>query len=81
MLVSLMGSTLPFAATKESRKPDDPRRSLDERYPSHERYTELAKSAAAALVSAGYLLADDVPQVMQRAEDEWTNARQVAGSR
>jgi hypothetical protein len=81
MLVSLMGSTVPFAATKESRKPDDPRRALDERYPSHERYTELTKSAAAALVSSGYLLADDVPQVLQRAEDEWSNARQVAGSR
>ena len=81
LLVSLMGSSVPFAATKASKAPSDPRRSIDERYPSHERYTELAKSAAAALVSSGYLLADDVPQVMQRAEDEWTNARQVAGSR
>jgi hypothetical protein len=81
LLVSLMGSSVPFAATKESKKPNDPRRSIDERYPTHERYTELAKSAATALVSAGYLLAGDVPQVMQRAEDEWNNARQVAGSR
>jgi hypothetical protein len=76
-----MGSSVPFAATKASKAPNDPRRSIEERYPSHERYTELAKSAAAALVSGGYLLAEDVPQVMQRAEDEWTNARQVAGSR
>jgi hypothetical protein len=81
MLVSLMGSAVPFAATKASRAPNDPRPSIEERYPSHERYTELAKSAATALVSAGYLLADDVPQVMQRAEDEWSGARQVAGSR
>jgi hypothetical protein len=81
LLVSLMGSTVPFAATKETRAPNDPRRSLAERYRSHEHYTGLAKSAAAALVASGYLLEEDVPKVMQRAEAEWANARQVAGSR
>lgn len=71
-LVNLMGSAIPFPKTAAERsKSRDPRRSLDERYSSRERYLALAKAQADALVSGGFLLADDVPQVVKRIEAQW----------
>jgi hypothetical protein len=70
-LVSLMGSSIPFALTDEARKPGDPRRSLTSRYTSKEQYLKRAGEHAAALVKAGYLLAADVPQIMKRMEELW----------
>ena len=74
-LVSLMGSSIPFAATDAARKPGDPRRSLASRYTSKEQYLTRAREHAEALVKAGYLLAADVPQVIKRMEDLWALAR------
>jgi hypothetical protein len=71
-LVSLMGSSIPFASTEADRKAThDPRRSIAERYPSKERYLALAKAECDRLVTGGYLLSTDVPQVMKRIETEW----------
>jgi hypothetical protein len=81
LLVALMGSAMPFAATRAARAAGDPRRAIDERYGSHERYAELVRSAAEGLVAAGYLLSADVPQVVKRAEAHWTAVHQAAGSR
>ncbi len=74
-LVSLMGSSIPFAATDETRKPGDPRHSLTSRYASKEQYLGQARQHADTLVKGGYLLAADIPQVMKRMEELWALAR------
>lgn len=71
LLVALMGSSMPFASTKETRAPGDPRASIAERYPSVESYTAATRAAAEALVKGRYLLAEDVAGVMKRAADHW----------
>ncbi len=74
-IVNLLGSAVPFRATKADRdKVGDPRKSVAERYPSQAAYTEAARAAAEALVKGGYLLADDVPQVMRRMDQQWEHA-------
>ncbi len=74
-VVSLMGSSIPFAATDEARKAGDPRRSVASRYASKEQYLTRARDHADTLVKAGYLLAADVPQVIKRMEELWALAR------
>jgi hypothetical protein len=71
-LVSLLGSSIPFAKTAEERAAKhDPRRSIAERYPTKDKYIGMVKTVADRLVKSGYLLSDDVPQVMKRAEEHW----------
>ena len=71
-LVPLLGSYVPFARTREERMGrNDPRRSIAERYSSREHYLRLFRDAADARVREGYLLADDVEQLMQRASAHW----------
>jgi hypothetical protein len=71
-LVSLLGSSTYFPATRAARETArDPRRSVEERYPSREAYLEQVEKAADALVSRGYLIIDDVPRIVQRASDTW----------
>jgi hypothetical protein len=81
-LVSLMGSSIPFAKTSADRQTRDPRRSLAERYPSKERYLELARAQLATLVKEGYLLAEDEAPVMRRMEEHWSQpSAATSGSR
>ena len=71
-LVSLLGSQIPFPATRAAREAaGDPRRSIEERYRSQEDYLAKVEQAADALVKAGYLLVDDEPRMLQRAADQW----------
>lgn len=71
-LVSLLGSSIPFPATRAAREATrDPRRSIEERYRSRDAYLEQVEQAAERLVKAGYLLIDDVPKVLQRSGDTW----------
>jgi hypothetical protein len=59
---------LPLPRTRADReKTGDSRKSIEERYPSREAYIGRIALAALALVEQGYLLADDVPAVIQRA--------------
>ena len=74
-LVSLMGSSIPFAVTDEARKPGDMRRALASRYTSKEQYLARARAHADTLVNAGHLLAADVPMVIKRVEELWALAR------
>jgi hypothetical protein len=76
-LVSLMGSSIPFAAIDEARTPGDTRRSLASRYTSTDQYLMRAREQADTLVKAGYLLATDVPQVIKRMEELWASARRA----
>jgi hypothetical protein len=71
-LVSLAGSSIPFAATRAARDAaKDPRRSIEERYQSREEYLAQVERAADALIKSGYLLIDDEPRILQRAGDTW----------
>jgi hypothetical protein len=71
-LVSLMGSSIAFPLTRAAREAaKDPRRSIEERYPSRDAYLAQLEKLAEAMVLKGYLLIDDVPRIVQRATDTW----------
>ena len=71
-IMSMMGSTLPFARTAAERaRGGDPRPSIAERYPSRDDYLRRVRAAAVALVSARHMLAEDVDGVMERAARQW----------
>jgi len=64
----LWGWTLPLPATRADREASgDPRPSIEERYVSREAYLSLAEEAARALVDEGYVLAEDVEEIVDRA--------------
>jgi hypothetical protein len=64
----VVGSCIPFAATvKERLSKDDPRLSLEERYPSHEHYVKAVARAAAALQKEQLLIAEDVERYIAAA--------------
>ncbi len=66
---TLMGSYIPFAATKAERlKAGDPRLSIEERYPSKEAYVAAIRKAAADLVAERFLLPEDAARLGQVAE-------------
>jgi len=61
-------SFLPFHATERLRRlVDDPRRSIDERYPSKKRFLTATSAAAVKLVRQRFLLKDDIPTILDRA--------------
>jgi hypothetical protein len=71
-LFSMQGSWLPFARTKAEReKAGDPRLSTAERYAGREDYLAKFESAAKSLAAAGFVLAEDVPKLMERGAAEW----------
>lgn len=71
-LVPLLGSYVPFPATRDHRlAAKDPRQSIAERYPSRDAYLAVFRNAAAARVREGYLLGDDVPLLVRRAAEHW----------
>ena len=71
----LAGWTLPLAATQTEREATgDPRASIDERYSDREDYLEQVNRAAMDLVTEGYLLEEDVAEVVDlagRKYDYW----------
>ena len=70
--LSLLGSTLPFPATRAEREASgDPRPSIEERYASREDYLRRVQQAAEALVQQGYLLAEDLPTVTDQASQRY----------
>jgi hypothetical protein len=71
-LVSMAGSYIPFAKTKEDRdKAGDPRLSLAERYQSRADYLKRIEDAANKLAEQRYLLKEDVPIIVKDAGDHW----------
>lgn len=71
-LVDFTGSYFPFVKTKAERERiGDPRLSLEERYSSREQYLGKITEAALKLVKGGYLLAEDLPDVIERAAQHW----------
>ena len=67
-LMSLMGSTIPFPATREARAATgDPRRSIEERYPGKAAYLDQVRREALSLIDSGYLLAEDLELLVGQA--------------
>ncbi|MEO1175020.1 MAG: alpha/beta hydrolase domain-containing protein [Myxococcota bacterium] len=66
--VSFLGSFFPFP---KSPSTDDPRRSIQERYPSRDAYLGAYATAALKLVDQGYLLREDLPALLERGLEEW----------
>jgi hypothetical protein len=65
---TLIGATLPFPATRETRLATaDPRLSIAERYASKDDYLQRLKQAAQTLVEERYLLAEDVEEIVAQA--------------
>jgi hypothetical protein len=70
--LSLLGSTLPFPATRAERQASgDPRLSIEERYASKDDYLRRVQQAAEVLVQQRYLLAEDVPTVLEQAAQRY----------
>lgn len=68
----LLGSYIPFAVTRAEREASgDPRRSIEERYPSRASYVQRIRDAADTLVKGRYLLQEDVAAMVSRAERHW----------
>ena len=62
------GSFIPFASTDADREASgDPRRSLEERYPTHAAYVEAVSEAADALVGERLLLPGDAKAIVELA--------------
>ena len=62
------GWTLPFAPSAAEREASgDPRSSIEERYESRESYLRQVREAAESLIDDGYLLAEDLEDVEDRA--------------
>ena len=72
VLSSMQGSYIPLPRTRTDRmRTGDPRRSIEERYPSREAYLGLASDVASALVADAYLLAEDVSPIVAQAGRHW----------
>lgn len=68
-LSGLNGMFIPFKKTRAERKEaDDPRRSLQERYGTHEKYVATVRKAAEVLVAEGFLLPGDAQSEIEKAE-------------
>jgi len=69
---TLIGSTIPFPATREERQAArDPRRSIEERYASRDDYLERVRQAALALINERYLLAEDLEMIVSQAKQHY----------
>jgi hypothetical protein len=65
-LVSLRGSYIPFPVTRqEQQQTGDPRRSLEERYGTLEKYLELLQIECQRLQSQEFLLSEDVERILR----------------
>jgi hypothetical protein len=71
-IISMEGSTFPLAATADERqRTGDPRPARAERYRDRADYLARVRAAAEELVSARYLLAEDVGMAMQIAAERY----------
>jgi hypothetical protein len=72
VLSSMQGSYIPFARDEtERRAKGDPRPSIAERYPSREHYLGQVADAAIRLIAERYLLAEDLPRILESAGRHW----------
>ena len=77
-LAGEIGSYIPFARTRADReRAQDPRQSIEERYRNRDEYLGRFAVAALDLVNRGYLLPEDVSDLLKRALEhyDWAIAR------
>src|SRR4029077_18720083 len=68
----LFGTTLPFLRTRAEREASgDPRKSMDERYPSRNDSLARVRAAAQTRVNERYLLVEDVWPIVGVAGEKW----------
>lgn len=80
-LMSMMGSTLPFALTREEReRTQDPRPSIAERYSSRAACLEKVRETTRKLIADRHVLAEDLEGIVDRAGRrwDWIHASQTA---
>lgn len=71
-MFSMQGSFIPFARTKADRElHHDPRAAIEERYSGRAQYLDKVEAAARSLAAHGYLLTDDVPDIVEHSATEW----------
>ena len=71
-LVDYLGSYVPLPRTDAERdRAGDSRLSIEHRYPNKGAYLAAARRGADSLAHAGLLLREDVPWVLERAEQHW----------
>jgi hypothetical protein len=76
---SMQGSFIPLARSRADReRSNDPRRSVDERYRGRDQYLAEITKASSDLVSKGYLLKADVPQIVEQAGTRWDYVMKAA---
>jgi len=69
---SMQGSYIPFAETAAERKAKgDPRPSIGERYTGRNDYLGRVAEVAVQLADEGYLLDEDVPDILKAAAKHW----------
>lgn len=73
--VSFEDSYIPFAKTAAERQRNgDPRRSIEERYPSQKDYLSRYTKAADDLVKERWILPEDRDALLKRGDQEWAEA-------
>lgn len=71
-LMDFWGTVVPFSWTALQRRvSSDPRPSVMERYGGQKTYLAQVNRAARQLIEEGFLLKEDVPRVLRRAEAMW----------
>ena len=71
-LLVFAGGTVPFAATRAQREANgDPRPSIEERYPSKDKYLARVRAAGEALATEQYLLEEDIDVSVAQASKFW----------
>ena len=76
VMAGIVGSTLPFPETEEARAAqEDPRPSIEARYPTREAYLDAVRAAAAALEEQRLFLAEDVERSVAVAGKRWDARR------
>ena len=74
-IYQLLGSYIPFAATRAARQgTGDPRLSIEERYRGVDDYLQRIRRSAMDLIRSRYLLPDDLDGIVERAKQHWTFA-------
>jgi hypothetical protein len=75
LIISMMGQTRFFPKTAAERQAtNDPRASLEERYAGRDAYLEAVRQEAQRLVDERYVLAEDVPMIIDNASARWDAA-------
>ena len=71
-IIGTTGGTVPFPPTRSAREASgDPRPSVEERYPSRDEYLEMVRNAARSLTEAGYLLPEDLNELLTQASERF----------